>query len=84
MVESGLILNTSVSHYRLSLHLFFAFLILSFLIWNYFKFKHNKKKNFFNFKNKLTPVKFIYFNFISNNYRCICFWFDAGMIYQTL
>ena len=25
MVESGLVSNTTVSHYRLSLHLFFAF-----------------------------------------------------------
>ena len=55
MVESGLILNTSVSHYRLSLHLLFAFIILSFLIWNYLNFKNNKKK-FFNLKNKLTKI----------------------------
>ena len=34
MVESGLVSNTTVSHYRLSLHLFFAFLILSLLYWN--------------------------------------------------
>ena len=39
MVESGLSNNISVSHYRLSLHLFFAFIIISFLIWNYLKSK---------------------------------------------
>ena len=37
MVESGLTSNISVSHYRLSLHLFFAFVIISFLILELFK-----------------------------------------------
>ena len=82
MVESGLILNTSVSHYRLSLHLFFAFIILSFLIWNYLNFKHNKKKIFFNFKNKLTKILFILilFQIIIGAFVS---GLDAGMIYQT-
>ena len=46
MVESGLINNTTVSHYRLSLHLLFAFIIISFLIWNYLNFSNGKKKYF--------------------------------------
>ncbi len=82
MVESGLVSNTSVSHYRLSLHLFFAFIIISFLIWNYLNFKYNKKKLFFNFKNKLTKILFIFIlcqiiigAFVSG--------LDAGLIYQT-
>ncbi len=82
MVESGLVSNTSVSHYRLSLHLFFAFLIISFLIWNYLNFKYNMKKIFFNFKNKLTKILFIFIlcqiiigAFVSG--------LDAGLIYQT-
>ena len=33
MVKSGLVDNVSVSHYRLSLHLFTAFIIFSSLIW---------------------------------------------------
>ena len=82
MVESGLILNTTVSHYRLSLHLLFAFIILSFLIWNYLNFKHNKKKIFFNLKNKLTKTLFILilFQIIIGAFVS---GLDAGMIYQT-
>ncbi len=82
MVESGLILNTTVSHYRLSLHLLFAFIILSFLIWNYLNFSHNQKKIFFNFKNKLTKTLFILilFQIIIGAFVS---GLDAGMIYQT-
>ena len=82
MVESGLIVNTSVSHYRLSLHLFFAFVIISFLIWNYLNCKNNDNKTFFNFENKLTKILFflillqiILGAFVSG--------LDAGLIYQT-
>ena len=82
MVESGLTQNTSVSHYRLSLHLFFGILILSFLIWNYLNLKNNVYKNFFNFKNKLTKILFLLVltqiiigAFVAG--------LDAGLIYQT-
>ena len=81
MVESGLVMNTTVSHYRLSLHLFFAFLIISFLYWNYLNFKR-EEKNFFNLKNKLTKILFLLIlmqiilgAFVSG--------LDAGLIYQT-
>ncbi len=82
MVESGLVSNTTVSHYRLSLHLFFAFLILSLLYWNYLNSKHNEHKVFFNLKNKLIKFLFILIllqiilgAFVSG--------LDAGLIYQT-
>ena len=82
MVESGLIENVSVSHFRLSIHLFFAFLIISSLIWSYLNFSSNKIKKFFNFKNKLILVLFfllllqiIIGAFVSG--------LDAGLIYQT-
>ena len=82
MVESGLSTNTTVSHYRLSLHLFFAFIIMSSLIWNYLNYKENKKKIFFNLNNKLPKVLFILIlcqiiigAFVSG--------LDAGLIYQT-
>ncbi len=82
MVESGLINNTTVSHYRLSLHLFFAFLIISFLVWNYLNFKHKVKKVFFNLENKNEKILFflillqiIVGAFVSG--------LDAGLIYQT-
>ena len=35
MVQSGLVNNIDVSHFRLSVHLLFAFIILSLIYWNY-------------------------------------------------
>ena len=35
MVQSGLINNVDVSHFRLSIHLVIAFIILSLIFWNY-------------------------------------------------
>lgn len=82
MVESGLINKTTVSHYRLSLHLLFAFIIISFLVWNYLNFKNNEDKVFFNLQNKLIKVLFLLIllqiiigAFVSG--------LDAGLIYQT-
>ena len=82
MVESGLTANTSVSHYRLSLHLLLAFIIISFLIWNYLNYKNNEKKIFFKSKPKLLKILFLLVllqivigAFVSG--------LDAGLIYQT-
>ena len=35
MVSSGLVNRVDVSHYRLSIHLLTAFIILSLIFWNY-------------------------------------------------
>ena len=40
MVSSGLVDRVDVSHFRLSLHLLIAFLILSLIFWNYLKYKN--------------------------------------------
>ncbi len=82
MVESGLVNNTSVSHYRLSLHLLFAFIIISFLIWNYLNFKNEKKKIFFNSKNIFTKILFL-FILIQIIVGAFVSGLDAGLIYQT-
>ena len=82
MVESGLAINTSVSHFRLSLHLFFAFIIISFLIWNYFNFKYKKNKVFFNLDNKLTKLLFL-FILVQIIIGAFVSGLDAGLIYQT-
>ena len=42
MVQSGLTERTDVSHYRLALHLFFAFVIFILLLWNFLKYKNNQ------------------------------------------
>ena len=82
MVESGLIINTSVSHYRLSAHLLLAFIIISFLTWTYLNHTNNQHKVFFNLKNKMSKTLFflimlqiILGAFVSG--------LDAGLIYQT-
>ena len=82
MVESGLVNTVSVSHYRLSLHLFFAFIIISLLFWAYLNLKSVREKIFFNLKNKTLKILFflilcqiILGAFVSG--------LDAGLIYQT-
>ena len=82
MVESGLINDVTVSHYRLSLHLFFAFLIMSFLFWNYLNYTSNNKKFFFNTKNKLIKSLFILI-LIQIIFGAFVSGLDAGLIYQT-
>ena len=42
MVSSGLVDRVDVSHFRLSIHLLIAFLILSLIFWNYLKFQNYK------------------------------------------
>ena len=82
MVESGLVENTSVSHYRLSAHLLLAFVIISFLTWNYLNHVNYKNKVFFNLKNKMTKILFflIMFQIILGAFVS---GLDAGLIYQT-
>ena len=47
MVSSGLVDRVDVSHFRLSIHLIIAFLIISLILWNYFnlRFQNNFDKN---------------------------------------
>ena len=41
MVSSGLVDRVDVSHFRLSVHLIIAFIIISLILWNYLKLKLN-------------------------------------------
>ena len=82
MVESGLTKNISVSHYRLSLHLFLAFIILSFLIWNYLNYKYEERKVFFIFEPILPKILFL-FILIQIIIGAFVSGLDAGLIYQT-
>ncbi len=82
MVESGLINLVSVSHYRLSLHLFLAFIIISILFWSYLNLSRNHNKIFFNIENLLIKslLLLIYLQIIMGAFVS---GLDAGLIYQT-
>ena len=45
MVKSGLINNVTVSHYRLSLHLLMAFIIIGLIFWSLLSFLYLKTNN---------------------------------------
>ena len=84
MVVSGLIENTTVSHYRLSVHLFIAFSIFSSLFWILLNFFSESEKKFFQLNNRniylkillvLIAIQIILGAFVSG--------LDAGKIYQT-
>ena len=81
MVSSGLIDRIDVSHYRLSLHLVTAFLILSVIFWKYLKLTNLKKiylpinLNLIKFFIILLFLQLIIGAFVSG--------MDAGKIYNT-
>ena len=56
MVKSGLSDDVTVSHYRLSLHLSLAFIIISIIFWELLNLK--KKKNFLKSSNDNFPSFF--------------------------
>ena len=54
MVESGLVNNVTVSHYRLSLHLSIALIIIiSIIYWQILNSKSLNHKVFFNYSRKI-------------------------------
>ena len=81
MVSSGLIDRIDVSHYRLSLHLIIAFLILSLILWNYLKLKQfkfsNDKLNFY------LPFIFLILIFCQISIGAFVSGMDAGKIYNS-
>ncbi len=84
MVASGLVDRIDVSHFRLSAHLFIAFLILSCLIWYYLNLKNNVHKNFLINNSSLRSVKFfIFLIFLQIIFGAFVSGLDAGKIYQT-
>jgi cytochrome c oxidase assembly protein subunit 15 len=84
MVRSGLVNNITVSHYRLSLHLIIAFVIISILFWTALNVKKNNFKNFFNMKNYNYIFAFlIILLFIQIILGAFVSGLDAGQLYQT-
>ena len=84
MVASGLVDRVDVSHFRLSAHLFLAFIILSCLIWCYLNLKNTSNKNFLINSSKLRSIKFfIFLIFLQIIFGAFVSGLDAGKIYQT-
>jgi len=84
MVKSGLTNNVSVSHYRLSLHLGLAFIIISIIFWILLNFNKNNIKNFFiNEKKNYIFYLLIILIFLQIILGALVSGLDAGKIYQT-
>ena len=81
MVKSGLVNNIDVSHFRLSFHLLFAFIILSLIFWNYLDLIH-LKENERKLKNFL-PEIFMILIFLQIVFGAFVSGMDAGKIYNT-
>jgi cytochrome c oxidase assembly protein subunit 15 len=81
MVSSGLIDKVDVSHYRLSLHLFLAFLILSLLFWQYLNLINLNLPS--NKINLYLPISFLLLIFLQIIFGAFVSGMDAGMIYNT-
>jgi len=81
MVSSGLTDRVDVSHYRLSLHLFIAFIILSIVFWKFLNLT-NVKINQINIK--LNSIKFfLLLLFLQLIIGAFVSGMDAGKIYNT-
>ena len=81
MVQSGLIDKVDVSHFRLSVHLIIAFLILSLIFWNYLKIKIVVKN--FSKLNSSIPLLFLILIFLQIIIGAFVSGMDAGKIYNT-
>ena len=81
MVQSGLVNNVDVSHFRLSLHLLFAFIILSLILWNYFLFSQSDRYqiNLINF----LPEFILFLIFLQIIIGAFVSGMDAGKIYNS-
>ena len=81
MVSSGLIGRIDVSHFRLSIHLSLAFLILSLILWNYLKL--NISPNISNKLNSIIPFSLLVLIFIQIIIGAFVSGMDAGKIYNS-
>jgi len=84
MVKSGLVNNVTVSHFRLSLHLSLAFLIISLIFWNLLNIRKKLFKPFLlNNKNNYIFLILILLIFFQIVFGAFVSGLDAGLIYQT-
>ena len=82
MVSSGLVDRVDVSHFRLSIHLLIAFLILSLIFWNYLKYqkKYNQVENGIN---SIIPFVFLLLILTQIVIGAFVSGMDAGKIYNS-
>ena len=84
MVKSGLVNDVTVSHYRLSIHLSTAIIIISIIFWLIKNIIQKKNKDFFILSGDYLPFQFliliIFFQIILGAFVS---GLDAGKIYQT-
>tara|TARA_B100000287_G_scaffold207311_1_gene195602 strand:- start:407 stop:1420 length:1014 start_codon:yes stop_codon:yes gene_type:complete len=80
MVSSGLIDRVDVSHYRLSLHLVTAFIILNLIFWNYLSLNFNQVSSK---RIKNLPFIFIMLIYIQIIIGAFVSGMDAGKIYNS-
>ena len=84
MVKSGLVFDVTVSHYRLSLHLTTAIIIISFIFWLLNNILNKKDKTFLRFTKEYVPYQIlIILVFLQIIIGAFVSGLDAGMIYQT-
>tara|TARA_B100001989_G_scaffold147186_1_gene104929 strand:+ start:98 stop:688 length:591 start_codon:yes stop_codon:yes gene_type:complete len=81
MVQSGLVNNVDVSHFRLSIHLLFAFIILSLIFWNYLSLVNLNKRAIK--INNYMPELFLSLIFLQIIIGAFVSGMDAGKIYNT-
>ncbi len=81
MVSSGLIERIDVSHYRLSIHLLIAFIILSLIFWNYLKL--NVRINNDYKINLFLPLIFMLLIYTQIIIGAFVSGMDAGKIYNS-
>tara|TARA_Y100001970_G_scaffold199254_1_gene242371 strand:- start:6007 stop:7038 length:1032 start_codon:yes stop_codon:yes gene_type:complete len=80
MVSSGLVDRIDVSHYRLSIHLLMAFIILSLIYWNYLKLK---SLNVGREVNNYLTLFFVFLIFLQIVIGAFVSGMDAGRIYNS-
>ena len=81
MVSSGLVDRVDVSHFRLSIHLLIAFLILSLIFWNYLKYQnYNQVPDGIN---SIIPFIFLVLILIQIVIGAFVSGMDAGKIYNS-
>jgi len=81
MVSSGLVNRIEVSHYRLSIHLVTAFIILSIIFWNFLELTQSQINKI---SIKLYPIKlFLFLLFLQLIVGAFVSGMNAGTIYNT-